>query len=190
MRQFKLTALALVASALSVCTVSVQAAEPAAPATSAAASTEQIAGVHQAKITSRLTAVDTTARQITIDFPKGQQTVVEVGEGVKNLDKFKVGTLALVRYTDTLVLAPQKDQAATGGSINTVVVANPLDHIVVLTGPTGTMRVKVADDAGFKAFKAGDKVAVTSTKRVATSLSVVTRAKSKAAPAASAASAS
>ena len=176
MRQLKLTALALVASALSVCTVSVQAAEPAATAASAPASAE-ISGVHQAKVTSRLVAVDAAARQITIDFPKGQQTVIEVGDSVKNLDKFKVGSLALVRYTDSLTLTP----GAASGAVNTVVVANPLDHIVVLSGPTGTMRVKVADDAGFKAFKAGDKVGVTSTKRVATNLSTVTRAKTKAA---------
>lgn len=186
MRHFKLTALTLVLSALSATALAAEPAAPATTETTATATAAPVSGVHMAKVTARVAAVDTDAHTITLHYPKDQQTVIEVGEGVKNLAKMKVGNLALVRYADSLTLTPA-EASAKGDNIYTVVLKNPLDHIAVLHGADGAMRVKVADDAGFKSLSVNEKLEVTSTKRVASRLSTVSRAAHRSAAKASAA---
>lgn len=182
MRSFKFTTLPFVVCALSLGALSVQAAEPAAA--SATATSATIAGVHNAKVTSRVVAVDTSARTLTLAYPKGEQTVIEVGEEVKNLAKIKVGSLVLTRYADSLNMAPAKDPSAK--SVYTVTIKNPVARVADLHGPAGLIRVKIADTAGYDALSINQKLDVTSTKRVASELSTVARRKAAAAPAAQA----
>ena len=142
-----------------------------------------------------VTNVDKAARTVTVQGPKGNETVVAVPPEAQNLDKVQVGSRFKVRYMEELAVAISKNGgepsagagstvklAPKGGTpggvgVKTVtasVVAeavDPASRQITVRGPQGNSRtIKVAEDVKLDAIKPGDKVTLTHTQALATQL--------------------
>ena len=63
-------------------------------------------------ITATVEAVDSATREITLKGPKGNVVVMEVPESVKRFSEIKVGDQLHIKYTESLVVALRKADAA------------------------------------------------------------------------------
>lgn len=213
MRRFKLSALAIVVSALSATAFHAVAADAPIPGPSASAAVvtgpDQIAGAVSAKVSARITAIDPATREVTLKGPKGDEIKVTLGDEVKNFAQLKVGDLVFVRYAESLVLTLKKGQAGIRERVETsttgtaasgtapgatnvtqvtaladVVAKDKKKQTVTLRGAKQTRTVRIDDAERFNGIKVGDQVEAVSTKIVAVNVSPAARAK----PASSAAS--
>lgn len=215
MRRFKLSALAIVISALSVTAFNAVAADAPVPAPSASAAvlatSDQIAGAVSAKMSARITAINPTTREVTLKGPGGEEKTVTLGDEVKNFAQLKVGDLVFVRYAESLVLTLKQGKnngirervetstaaaaasgAKPGGTevqqvtmLANVVAKDAKKQTVTLRGAKKTVTVRIDDAERFKSIKVGDQVEAVSTKILAINVSPAARAGKPASAAAS-----
>lgn len=215
MRRFKLSALAIVISALSATAFNAVAADAPVPAPSASAAMvsgpDQIAGAVSAKMSARITAINPTTREVTLKGAGGEEKTIVLGDEVKNFAQLKVGDLVFVRYAESLVMtlksgknsgirervetsasAAAASGAMPGGTqvqqvtmLANVVAKDTKKQTVTLRGAKKTVTVHVDDAERFKSIKVGDQVEAVSTKILAVNVSPAARAAKPASGAAS-----
>jgi hypothetical protein len=153
--------------------------------------------VVQARAT--VTAIDLAKREVTLKDEKGQEAVVEVPDGVKNLDQVKVGDVVAASYTQAVAWqvkpagqgAPgvNEDTGVTtskpgdkpGGTIGrtltltaTITAIDLQNGTVTLTGPGGgSQTIKARNPDNLKKVQVGDLVDITYTEAVAISVQPV-----------------
>lgn len=142
------------------------------------------------KITATVESIDLATRTVTLTGPKGKSVVLEAGQGVRNLDKLKVGDQVTVEYYEGLaaeIKAPDAAQQRVtltdaavraapgqrpGGAVGTAITAtvvieyvDTLRNVVQFKGPAGKTRVVKVMKPEFRALlkklKVGDKVELT-----------------------------
>ncbi len=102
-------------------------------------------------VTATVEAVDSANREITLKGPKGNVVVVEVPESVKRFSEIKVGDQLHVKYTESIVVALRKADAAAklGTSTDTGVtrMESAKPSAVVSRQITATVEVASIDKA-------------------------------------------
>jgi Cu/Ag efflux protein CusF len=140
-----------------------------------------------------VTAIDLPQRRVTLKDKRGEETVIEVSQEVRNLDQVKVGDEVVVSYTEAVAWqvkaagegAPGVSEATDvtrakpgekpGGTVGravtvtTTITGIDLAHdTVTLTGPGGrSQTIKVRDPANLRKVKVGDLVDITYSEAVA-----------------------
>ena len=137
-------------------------------------------------ITATITAIDLSARTVTLRGPRGRTVTVHVSDKVKNLDQLKVGDKVGVTYYESLVIEGRKaspgdnsvkgmsvtqteDERGQGGvvtgtqrTVTVVAKVLALDKprgLITLRGPQGTIRTfKVKDPSLLQHMTIGDNV--------------------------------
>lgn len=149
------------------------------------------------ELTTKIEAIDKTARQITLKDKDGEMETIHCGPEVKRFDELKVGDTVTFRYYESIAYAIRKPgqpsglPAQTGPSVTrgqgprpggtiskqetATVTIKAIDakvpSITVLTEDGRTVSFKVEDVKNLKDVKAGDKVEVTYTEAVMISVS-------------------
>ncbi len=144
------------------------------------------------KINAKITAVDRSTRDVTLQGPQGNVITVTAGPEVKNFDQIKVGDQVELRYIEALTLElkkggglvvgrTQKGDAASakkgeqpGGAIGRqvtivadVVAVDPAKQMVTLKGPKQTVDLRVPDPEQFKLIAKGDQIEAKYTQAIA-----------------------
>jgi len=144
------------------------------------------------ELTTKIEAIDKTARLVTLKDKDGAMETIYCGPEVKRFDELKVGDTVTFRYYESIAYAirkpgqpsglpPQTGPAVTrskgprpGGTLSqqetATVTIKAVDakvpSITVLTEDGRTVSFKVEDKKNIKDVKAGDKVEVTYTEAV------------------------
>jgi hypothetical protein len=139
-----------------------------------------------------VTNVDRDARTVTVQGPKGNETMLSVPPEAQNLDQVQAGSRFKVRYMEEIAVGMSKsggEPSASAGStvmlapkggtpggvaaktVTASVVVEALDpasRLVTVRGPQGNSRtIKVAEDVKLDAIQPGDSVTVTHTQALA-----------------------
>ena len=145
--------------------------------------------------TATVQAIDQTTRVVTLRNEKGEEDTFTVGKGITRLDQVKVGDKVKMTYYESIVFQvrkpeekpnPQSDEAAftrakgmlPGGTIATqqkrtvtVKAVDPsIPNITVTTDDGRTMTRKIEDKKNIANVKPGDKIDITYTQALLTSL--------------------
>ncbi len=146
-----------------------------------------------------VTAIDLPSRQVTLKGPDGQETVVVVGDAVKNLGQVKVGDEVLVSYTEAVAwqvkpagqgtpgvstqdnITTAQPGARPGGtatsSVSMTATITDIDlakGTVTLTGPGGKAHTfKARNPDNLRRVKVGDLVDITYSEALAISVQPV-----------------
>ena len=138
-------------------------------------------------ITATVEAVDSATREITLKGPKGNVVVMEVPESVKRFSEIKVGDQLNIKYTESIVVALRKADAAaklgtttdTGmtrmqgekpgavvsrqitATVEVVSVDNAASAITVRRADNSTVSFHVKDPKNLEGVNAGDRIVVT-----------------------------
>ena len=142
------------------------------------------------ELTTKIEAIDKTARLITLKDPDGETETIYCGPEVKRFDELKVGDTVTFRYYESTAYAIRKPgqpsglPAQTGPTVSRGTGARPeRDHrgaadrdgddqgdrrgkvpsVTVLTEDGRTVSFKVEDKNNLKDVKVGDKVEITYT---------------------------
>jgi hypothetical protein len=141
------------------------------------------------KLTAKIVAVDQATRTLTVTGPMGKTVTLKASDNVKNLAQIKAGDEVVLRYTEAMSVALEKNavgrsetvtssgpmtaapgaKPAIGGVQTTTIVANVQSvdakrQTVLLEGPNANyVEVKVKDPAVFSQVKPNDKVKITYT---------------------------
>jgi Cu/Ag efflux protein CusF len=142
------------------------------------------------ELTTKIEAIDKTARLVTLKDKDGESETIYCGPEVKRFDELKVGDTVTVRYYESIAYAIRKPgqpsglPAATGDTTITrskgarpggtiarqetaTVTIKAIDpkvpSVTVLTGDGRTVSFKVEDKKNLKDVKVGDKVEITYT---------------------------
>jgi len=152
-----------------------------------------VAGGRAEQVTATVTAVDATARTVTLKGPKGKEETIKVGDEVKNLPQVNVGDLVVVTFSQGVVLSmaapgaapvepsatasgtaapigakPAADVKATVKGTVTIAAIDSKTRIVTLVGPEGRkFKVKAGSEIPLEKVKVGDKVNAEYTEAVA-----------------------
>ncbi|MGQ0578259.1 MAG: hypothetical protein ACT4PQ_05030 [Betaproteobacteria bacterium] len=150
--------------------------------------------VVEARLT--VTAIDSSARLVTLKDEYGKEIVVKADKAVKNLGQVKVGDEVVISYTEALAWqvkpagkgAPavsteegitsakpgDKPAGTASQSVMLTVTITAIDlanGTVTLTGPQGNSRtIKARDPANLKKVQVGDLVDITYTEALAISV--------------------
>jgi len=145
--------------------------------------------------TATVQAIDQATRVVTLRNEKGEEDTFTVGKGITRLDQVKVGDKVKMTYYESIVFQvrkpdekpnPQSDEAAftrakgmlPGGTIAaqqkrtvTVKAVDPsIPNITVTTDDGRTMTRKIEDKKNIENVKPGDKIDITYTQALLTSL--------------------
>jgi Cu/Ag efflux protein CusF len=142
------------------------------------------------ELTTKIEAIDKTARLVTLKDKDGESETIYCGPEVKRFDELKVGDTVTVRYYESIAYAIRKPgqpsglPAATGDTTITrskgarpggtiarqetaTVTIKAIDpkvpSVTVLTEDGRTVSFKVEDKKNLKDVKVGDKVEITYT---------------------------
>jgi hypothetical protein len=144
------------------------------------------------ELTTKIEAIDKTARMITLKDKDGAMDTIHCGPEVKRFDELKVGDTITFRYYESIAYAIRKpgqpsalpgetgrtvtrsQGARPGGTIaqqqTATVTLKAIDlkvpSVTVLTEDRRTLSFKAADANNLKDVKVGDKVEVTYTEAV------------------------
>jgi hypothetical protein len=199
--------LSLAAAALALAPVASFAEDKAAAPLTVNPSTQKgmAAGGRVEQAIATVTAVDATARTVTLKGKTDTETI-KVGPEVKNFDQIKVGDRVKVTFSQGVVLslmAPdakavepsatavgeaaakgEKPAGAVKVSVKGTVTISKIDaasRIVTLTGPEGrSYKVKAGPDIKLDKIKVGDKVLAEYSETVAIAVEPAPAAKKKA----------
>ena len=148
------------------------------------------------ELTTKIEAIDKTARLVTLKDKDGETETISCGPEVKRFDELKVGDTITLRYYESIAYAIRKPgqpsglPAQTGPSVTrgqgsrpggtiaqqetATVTVKAIDakvpSVTVLTGDGRTVSFKVEDKNNLKDVKVGDKVEVTYTEAVMVSV--------------------
>lgn len=150
------------------------------------------AAAESVKITATITAIDKTAREVTLKGPQGNEVTLTAGPAVKNFDAMKVGDQVKAEYVEALTLElkkggglivqrtekagvagakPGERPAAAGGRQITIVAdvigVDPAKQTIALKGPQRTVELRIPNPEQFKRIAKGDQVEATYTQAVA-----------------------
>jgi Cu/Ag efflux protein CusF len=138
-------------------------------------------------ITATVEAVDSATREITLKGPKGNVVVMEVPESVKRFSEIKVGDQLHVKYTESVIVALRKAEAAaklgtttdTGmtrmegakpgavvsrkitATVEVVSVDKATPAVTVRRADNSTVSFHVEDPKNLEGVNAGDHIIVT-----------------------------
>jgi Cu/Ag efflux protein CusF len=138
-------------------------------------------------ITATVEAVDSATREITLKGPKGNVVVIEVPESVKRFSEIKVGDQLNIKYTESLVVALRKADAAaklgtttdTGmkrmegtkpgavvsrqitATVEVVSVDKAASAVTVRRADSSTVAFRVEDPKNLEGVNPGDRIVVT-----------------------------
>ena len=144
------------------------------------------------ELTTKIEAIDKTARLVTLKDKDGEVETIYCGPEVKRFDELKVGDTVTFRYYESIAYAirkpgqPSSLPAQTGPSVTrsegpkpggtiakqetATVTVKAIDEkvpsITVVTEDERTVSLKVEDKKNLKDVKVGDKVEVTYTEAV------------------------
>jgi len=144
------------------------------------------------ELTTKIEAIDKTARLVTLKDKDGATETIYCGPEVKRFDELKVGDTVTFRYYESIAYAirkpgqPSSLPAQTGPSVTrsegpkpggtiakqetATVTVKAIDEkvpsITVVTEDARTVSLKVEDKKNLKDVKVGDKVEVTYTEAV------------------------
>jgi hypothetical protein len=144
------------------------------------------------ELTTKIEAIDKTARLVTLKDTEGDTETIYCGPEVKRFDELKVGDTVTFRYYESVAYAIRKPgqpsglPAQTGRSVTrsqgprpggtvaeqetatvTIKVIDPkVPSVTVLTEDGRTVSFKVEDKKNLKDVKVGDKVEITYTQAV------------------------
>jgi Cu/Ag efflux protein CusF len=144
------------------------------------------------ELTTKIEAIDKTARLVTLKGEDGELETIKCGPEVKRFDELKVGDTVTFRYYESIAYAIRKPgqpsglPAETGPTISrgqgpkpggtvsqqetATVTVKAIDakvpSVTVLTADGRTVSFKVEDKNNLKDVKVGDKVEVTYTEAV------------------------
>ena len=144
------------------------------------------------ELTTKIEAIDKTARLVTLKDKDGEVETIYCGPEVKRFDELKVGDTVTFRYHESVAYAIRKPgqpsglPAQTGPSVTrgqgprpggtisqqetatvTIKAVDPkVPSVTVLTEDGRTVSFKVEDKKNLKDVKVGDKVEVTYTEAV------------------------
>jgi len=144
------------------------------------------------ELTTKIEAIDKTARLVTLKDKNGEKETIYCGPEVKRFDELKVGDTITLRYYESIAYAIRKPgqpsglPAATGPTITRGQGARPsgtiaqqetatvtlkaidpkVPSVTVLTEDGRTVSFKVEDEKNLKDVKVGDKVEITYTEAV------------------------
>jgi hypothetical protein len=144
------------------------------------------------EVTTKIEAIDKTARLITLKDEDGELETIKCGPEVRRFDELKVGDTVTFRYYESIAYAIRKPGqpsglptktgpavtrskgARPGGTIAeqetatvTIKAIDPkLPSVTVLTEDGRTVSFKVEDKNNLKDVKVGDKVEITYTEAV------------------------
>ncbi len=144
------------------------------------------------ELTTKIEAIDKTARLVTLKDKDGEMETIYCGPEVKRFDELKVGDTVTFRYYESIAYAIRKPgqpsglPAQTGPSVTrgqgprpggtiaqqetatvTVKAIDPkVPSVTVLTEDGRTVSFKVEDKKNLKDVKVGDKVEITYTEAV------------------------
>ena len=152
-------------------------------AAKAAAPQPVVAAGETVKMSAKVVAVDQAKRVVVLEEPNGHQTVLKLGDEVRNLAQVKVGDIVNAEYQLAAVVSLKKGAGVRSGTEATttsraklgekpagtivtegsivadVIAVDPAMGIVSVKGPEGrVVRGKVADKAMLKDVKVGDQV--------------------------------
>lgn len=137
-----------------------------------------------ARITSKVEAIDRTARTITLRGPRGSVLTFAAGPEVRNFGEFRVGDLVVVRYLEALSIelkqadagVRERVESGPGGGARRVTIAAEVvakdarKRTVSLRGAKQAVEVKVASQDQLKRIQVGDRVEATYTEPAAISI--------------------
>jgi Cu/Ag efflux protein CusF len=138
-------------------------------------------------ITATVEAVDSATREITLKGPKGNVVVIEVPESVKRFSEIKVGDQLNIKYTESIVVALRKADAAaklgtttdTGmkrmegakpgavvsrqitATVEVVSVDKTAPAVTVRRADSSTVAFRVEDPKNLEGVNPGDRIVVT-----------------------------
>jgi Cu/Ag efflux protein CusF len=144
------------------------------------------------ELTTKIEAIDKTARLVTLKDEDGEVETIYCGPEVKRFDELKVGDTVTVRYYESIAYAIRKpgqpsglpaetgpkvvrgQGARPGGTISqqetatvTIKAIDPkVPSVTVLTEDGRTASFKIEDKKNLKDVKVGDKVEITYTAAV------------------------
>jgi hypothetical protein len=147
------------------------------------------------KISATIQAIDSTTRTLTLRDDKGNEDTFSVGDGVQRFNELKVGQKVDITYYESIVFQVVKPgEKGSGTSIEaaldraksalpagtlavqekatvTVKAVDPAVPSITVTTPDGrTVTRKVENKKNIEGVKAGDKIDITYTRAVVTSV--------------------
>ncbi|MBE0626242.1 MAG: hypothetical protein IH606_15650 [Burkholderiales bacterium] len=147
------------------------------------------------KASAMVTAIDKTARTLTLKGPGGKTFDLEAGEEVRNFDQLAIGDEVVVEYVRALTLELKKGGGATdrkekteavraepgqkpGGAVGRqitvmadVIAVSKKNKTITLKGPKGNVvELDVQNPDQFKVVKKGDQVEAVYTEALAISV--------------------
>ena len=147
------------------------------------------------KITATIQAIDQTSRMVTLRDDKGNEDTFVVGEAVKRFNELKVGQKVNITYYESIVFQLVKPGEKPGGNsveaafdrakgalpagtlavqdkaTVTVKAVDPSVPSITVTTPDGrTVTRKIENKKNIEGVKAGDKIDITYTRAVLTSV--------------------
>jgi len=137
-----------------------------------------------------VTAIDKSARKLTVKMPNGEKSEIKVASDVKEYDKVKVGDKIDIDYMQSVALGflppgtkPSMSETSASGpgiagrqvSVSAEVIkVNPADNQVTFKGPKGTHRIVTVQDPDLQSklpnLKPGQVVVLQYTEAVATAI--------------------
>jgi hypothetical protein len=137
-----------------------------------------------------VTAIDKSARKLTVKMSNGEKSEIQVSSDVKEFDKVKVGDKIDIDYMQSMALGflppgtkPSMTETTASGpgmagrqvSVSAEVIkVNPAENQVTFKGPKGTHRIVTVQDPDLQAklptLKPGQVVVLQYTEAVATAI--------------------
>ena len=144
------------------------------------------------EVTTKIEAIDKTARLVTLKDKDGELETIKCGPEVKRFDELKVGDTVTFRYYESIAYSIRKPGAPSGlptqtgpsvtrsqgpkpggtiaeqetATVTIKAIDLKLPSVTVLTEDKRTVSMKVEDKKNLKDLKVGDKVEVTYTEAV------------------------
>ena len=137
-----------------------------------------------ARVTSKVEALDRTARTITLRGTRGTTVTFSAGPEVRGFDQTRVGDFVVVRYLEAVLIeiskggsgASERVEAGADGAARRVTVAaevvakDTAKRTVTLRGPKQAVELKVHSAEQFKRVQVGDRVEATYAEAAAISI--------------------
>lgn len=137
-----------------------------------------------ARVTSKVEALDRTARTITLRGARGTTVTFSAGPEVRGFDQARVGDFVVVRYLEAVLIdirkggsgVRERTEAGVAGGARRVTVAADVvakdakKRTVTLRGPQQALELKAPSAEQFKLVQVGDRVEATYTEAAAISI--------------------
>jgi hypothetical protein len=137
-----------------------------------------------ARVTSKVEALDRTARTLTLRGARGTTITFSAGTEVRGFDQARVGDFVVVRYLEAALIEIRKggsgvrertEAGAAGGARRVTVAADVVAkdaarRTVTLRGPKQTVELRAPSAEQFKLVQVGDRVEATYTEPAAISI--------------------